>query len=103
MYVLTSSAVHRAHRRLRLATTIDTITRQTSAANEHLATPTSPERHFTTILAERQSSMGTLYKVVWRNSWVHQSRLPDIEAVRLAHVARYGRAWEVQTSNGGLY
>ncbi len=100
--VLTMSVVHRAHRRLRVATSM-TDPRQMSSVNDYLATPTSPERHFTAILAERQSSTGTQYKVVWRNSWVHQSHLPDVEAIRQAHVAHYGRAWEVQTYNGGLY
>ncbi|KAK0903982.1 hypothetical protein LTR91_020844 [Friedmanniomyces endolithicus] len=93
--------VYRAHTRLRLATTTDTFPRRTSSANDYPPTPTSPETQFSAIVAERQSVEGTLYKVVWRDSWVRRSRLPDIDAVRRAHIAHYGTAWEVQTSNAG--
>ncbi len=101
LFVLTSCAVYRAHTRLRLATTTDTFPRRTSSANDYPPTPTSPETQFSAIVAERQSVEGTLYKVVWRDSWVRRSRLPDIDAVRRAHIAHYGTAWEVQTSNAG--
>ncbi|KAK3115495.1 hypothetical protein LTR53_005111 [Teratosphaeriaceae sp. CCFEE 6253] len=53
--------------------------------------------------AERRSTQGTLYKVVWRDSWVSQSRMPDMEPVRRAHVARYGTAWAVETIDEDLY
>lgn len=64
-----------------------------------IPTPISPDRHFSQILAERSSSEGRMFKVVWRDSWVHESRLPDIEDMRVAHVLRHGRHWDVYPSN----
>ena len=58
-------------------------------------TPISPFRQFHRILAERRSDQGALFKVIWRESWVHESKMPDLEPIREAQSMQYGKAWEV--------
>jgi hypothetical protein len=58
-------------------------------------TPISPFRQFHRIVAERRSDQGTLFKVVWRESWVHESKMPDVEPIRQAQSMQYGKAWEI--------
>jgi hypothetical protein len=58
-------------------------------------TPISPDRQFYRILAEKSSEDGVMFKVVWRESWVHVSKMPDIEPMRRAHQTQFGEAWDV--------
>lgn len=58
-------------------------------------TPVSPNHEFVHVLAEKQTRMGKLYKVCWRESWVHEERMPDLEPVRRSQYERYGSAWDV--------
>jgi hypothetical protein len=58
-------------------------------------TPVSPNRQFYRILAEKSSKDGVMFKVVWRESWVHESKMPDIEPIRRAQHAQTGVAWDV--------
>ncbi|KAK3066907.1 hypothetical protein LTR53_016540 [Teratosphaeriaceae sp. CCFEE 6253] len=94
--------VHHAHKRLRLATTMETHPRK-HPADRRPATPVSPYREFSAILAERRTRSGTLYKVVWRDSWVSQAKMPEIEKIRQAHMARYGVSRAVETDDEGWF
>lgn len=58
-------------------------------------TPVSPNRQFYRILAEKQSKDGVMFKVVWRESWVHESKMPDVEPIRRAQHAQFGVAWDI--------
>ena len=58
-------------------------------------TPISPDRQFYRILAEKPSKDGAMFKVVWRESWVHESKMPDIEPIRRAQYAQTGVAWDI--------
>jgi hypothetical protein len=58
-------------------------------------TPVSPERCFLSVTAERHTDEGKIYKVVWRESWVHEDRLPDMELVKDYHFRQHGTHWEV--------
>ena len=58
-------------------------------------TSISPERQFYRILAENPSKDCVMFKVVWRESWVHESKMPDIEPIRRAQYAQTGVAWDI--------
>jgi hypothetical protein len=58
-------------------------------------TPISPEQQFYRILAEKSSKDSVMFKVVWRESWVHESKMPDIEPIRRAQYAQMGVAWDI--------
>ncbi|KAK3045732.1 hypothetical protein LTR09_012728 [Extremus antarcticus] len=62
---------------------------------EMLKTPVSPIKRIVDILAEKHTGEGRLYKVMWQDSWVHESRIPDAHMIRLDHYRRYGRVWDV--------
>ncbi|KAK3672627.1 hypothetical protein LTR78_007439 [Recurvomyces mirabilis] len=58
-------------------------------------TPVSPARCFTDIAAEKTTGEGKMYKVIWRESWVHESKLPSLSPVRQHHIQRFGCGWQV--------
>ncbi|KAM0718992.1 hypothetical protein Q7P37_004897 [Cladosporium fusiforme] len=58
-------------------------------------TPVSPIRQFYKILAEKSSEHGVMYKVLWRESWVHESKMPDIEPIKYAQYMQFGETWDV--------
>lgn len=68
---------------------------QALARIHHEPTPVSPCRQFYQIVAEKPSRNGIMYKVVWRDSWVHESKMPDIEPIRYAQYMQFGEAWDV--------
>lgn len=60
-----------------------------------IPSPIHPDRQYSEVLAEKLTTDGRMFKLQWRASWVHESTVPDIENVRVAHVLRKGRSWDV--------
>ena len=65
-------------------------------------TPISPYHQFVQILAERQTRDARLYKLCWRESWVHENKMPDLEPVRRSQLERFGVAWDVLPASPGI-
>ena len=65
-------------------------------------TPISPYHQFVQILAEGQTSDGRLYKLCGRESWVHENKMPELEAVRRSQLERSGVAWDVVLASPGI-
>ncbi len=60
-----------------------------------LKTPVSPTKRIVDVLAEKYTGEDRLYKLMWQDSWVHESRIPDAQMIRLDHYRRYSRVWDV--------